>query len=293
MPDWAAIREALAGTGVRIDEGQAPRPVAGGDINEAWRLDTDTTPLFIKTGPASAYDMYVAEAAGLEEIDAAGAVRVPGVVAVGNTGRDAFLALEWLDIGRPTAASDRKLGARLAALHRETADRFGWQRDNTIGRTPQPNPWTDDWVEFFREHRLRFQLELAAKAGHRGEIQSLGGRLCDELPSFFDGYDVIPSLLHGDLWGGNRAAVGDDEPVIFDPATYYGDRESDLAMTMLFGRFDAGFYDAYRNAWPLAAGYQRRVELYQLYHLLNHLNLFGRGYAGSVLSCLRSLCRNA
>lgn len=290
MPDWAAIQNSLAGSGVRIDGRQAPRAVAGGDINAAWRLDTKSAPLFVKTGPASAHDMYAAEADGLAEIAAAGAVRVPGVVAVGTTGRHAFLALEWLDIGRPTAAADQKLGTQLAALHRVTAERFGWKRDNTIGRTAQPNPWTDDWVEFFREHRLRFQLDLAARGGHRGEIQSLGLRLSDALPSLFEGYDVVPSLLHGDLWGGNRAAMG-DEPVIFDPATYYGDRESDLAMTMLFGRFNTTFYDAYRNAWPLAAGHERRVELYQLYHLLNHLNLFGNGYAGSVVRCLHSLCR--
>ena len=291
MPDWAAIHDILAGSGIRVDSRQSPRPVAGGDINEAWRLDADSTSLFLKTGPASAHDMYLAEADGLAEISATGAVRVPRVVAVGTTGHDAFLALEWLDIERPTAASDQKLGVELAALHRVTARQFGWQRDNTIGRTPQPNPWTDDWVRFFREHRLRVQLELAAEGGHRGEIQSLGRQLCDALPSFFDGYDVIPSLLHGDLWGGNRAAI-DNEPVIFDPATYYGDRESDLAMTMLFGRFNAAFYEAYEAAWPLANGHERRVELYQLYHLHNHLNLFGSGYAGSVLRCLHSLCRD-
>lgn len=290
MPDWAAIHDILAGNGIRADNRQPPRPVAGGDINEAWRLDTDATPLFVKTGPESAHDMFLAEADGLAEISAAGAVRVPRVVAAGTTGHDTFLALEWLDIERPTAASDRKLGEQLAALHRVTASQFGWKRDNTIGRTPQPNPWTDGWVEFYREHRLRFQLELAAQGGHRGEIQSLGRQLCDALPSFFDGYDVVPSLLHGDLWGGNRAAI-DNEPVIFDPATYYGDRETDLAMTMLFGRFNAAFYEAYESAWPLAAGHERRVELYQLYHLLNHLNLFGGGYAGSVLGCLNSLCR--
>lgn len=292
MPDWAAIGDELARTGFRIDSRRPPAAVAGGDINEAWRVDTGSASLFLKTGPNSAYDMFAAEAEGLAELGAAEAVRVPGVIAIGQTDRDAFLALEWLDIGRPTADSDSRLGERLAELHRVTAKQFGWKRDNTIGRTPQPNPWTDDWVEFFREHRLCFQLDLAAQSGHRGEIQSLGAALSEALPSLFDGYDVLPSLLHGDLWGGNRAAI-DDEPVIFDPATYYGDRESDIAMTMLFGRFNASFYDAYESAWPFAAGHERRIELYQLYHLLNHLNLFGSGYAGSVFHCLQSLTRKA
>lgn len=292
MPDWAAIRDALADNGVDLGGRPAPTPVAGGDINDAWRVDAGDVSLFVKTGPKAAYDMYSAEAEGLAELDAADAVRVPGVVAIGKTARDAFLALEWLDIARPTPESDRKLGERLAALHRVTAKQFGWKRDNTIGRTPQPNPWTDDWIEFFREHRLGFQLDLAARGGHRGEMQSLGHELGERLPSLFDGYDVVPSLLHGDLWGGNRAAI-DDEPVIFDPATYYGDRESDIAMTMLFGRFDASFYAAYASAWPMAPGHERRIELYQLYHLLNHLNLFGGGYAGSVMHCLRSLCHGA
>lgn len=290
MPDWAAIREALPDVGTSIHGQQQPTPVGGGDINAAWRVAADGMSLFVKTGPPSAHEMYAAEADGLVELGAARAVRVPAVVAVGKTDRDAFLALEWLDIERPTPASDRKLGEQLAALHRVIAQRFGWHRDNTIGSTPQPNPWTNDWVEFFREQRLRFQFELAAGNGHRGEMQSLGRELCDALPSFFDGYDVVPSLLHGDLWGGNRAAM-DDEPVIFDPATHYGDRESDIAMTMLFGRFNRTFYDAYESSWPMAAGHERRIELYQLYHLLNHLNLFGGGYAGSVMHGLRSLCR--
>lgn len=290
MPDWAAISGVLEEHGLRIDSRHTPRPVAGGDINAAWRVAAGDVVLFVKTGPAGALDMYSAEADGLAEIRDTGTVRVPQVVATGTTGRDAFLALEWLDLERPTAASDRNLGERLAAMHRVTADRFGWKRDNTIGRTPQQNPWTVDWVEFFREHRLRYQLELLARGGHRGELQTLGETLCDALHALFDDYDVVPSLLHGDLWGGNRAAIGNDG-IIFDPATYYGDRESDIAMTTLFGRFNASFYDAYESAWPLAPGHERRIELYQLYHLLNHLNLFGGGYAGSVLSSLRSLCR--
>lgn len=234
--------------------------------------------------------MFAAEAEGLVEIAAANAVRVPAVVACGSTDRHAFLALEWIDLDRPTSRSDAKLGEQLASMHRVTSSRFGWSRDNTIGRTPQLNAWSDDWISFFREQRLGFQLRLAANNGFGGEIPSLGERLLASLDVFFDDYEPAPSLLHGDLWGGNRASSA-GEPVIFDPATYYGDRESDLAMTQLFGRFDASFYAAYESAWPTAPGAAQRVTLYQLYHLLNHMNLFGASYGSSVVQTLKSLCR--
>lgn len=289
MPDWSAIRNVLADAGVEIDGevGDAgPRPVRGGDINAAWRFETGDTALFLKTGPRAAEDMFEAEAEGLSELAAANAVRVPTAIAAGAAGRDAFIALEWLDFERTTRGAERELGEKLAALHRHTADRYGWHRDNTIGRTPQKNAWNDDWVEFFRAERLGFQLDLAAAGGYGGELQTLGRRLADGLEALFDGYEPDASLLHGDLWGGNWA-VADGEPVIFDPAVYYGDRESDLAMTRLFGGFGPEFYAGYEQAWPLADGADARVDLYQLYHLLNHLNLFGGAYASSALAVLR------
>ncbi len=243
---------------------------------------------FIKTGPASALDMFEAEAEGLREIDATQTIRVPEVYDVGIADGQAFIKMERLQIGRSTDEIDRMLGERLAAMHHFAKEQHGWHRDNPIGLTPQKNPWTSDWVEFFREHRLKYQLELAVESGYDGELQDLGQRLAENLDVFFDGYEPLPSLLHGDLWSGNHAAM-DGRPVIFDPAVYYGDRETDLAMTRLFGGFGRGFYAAYETAWPYEPGHEARNDLYQLYHVLNHLNLFGSGYLGRSLGLLRGL----
>jgi protein-ribulosamine 3-kinase len=159
------------------------------------------------------------------------------------------------------------------------AENYGFAHDNFIGSTPQPNGWANNWVEFLREKRFGFQLQLAKQNGHGGRLQDLGAALLEKLPAFFDGYTPQPSLLHGDLWGGNHAFLADGTPAIFDPAVYYGDREADIAMTELFGGYAGEFYAAYRAAWPLDDGYAVRRELYNLYHILNHANLFGSGYA--------------
>ena len=202
---------------------------------------------------------------------------MPQVLDYGVAGAESFIEIEWLEFDRPTRKTEQALGERLATLHRHTADRFGWIRDNTIGLTPQVNQPSDNWIDFFREHRLEYQLKLAAANGYGGALTDTGRRLADRLQLLFDGYEPAASLLHGDLWGGNWGSV-DGEPVIFDPAVYYGDRESDIAMTMLFGGFGRAFYDAYSASWPLAGGHEQRFRLYQLYHVLNHLNLFGNAY---------------
>lgn len=300
MPDWQAIADALSEHGIEtatLADGTSagPRPVSGGDINAAWQvnaaIDAANATLFIKTGPASELEMFAAEADGLHEIAIANTVRVPQVYACDQAGRNAFIALEWVNFEPTSTQAEHKLGEALAAMHRYTADRFGWHRDNTIGRTPQHNPWSESWVDFFREHRLMFQLELARENKFSGEIQDLGQKLADGLHTLFADYDPVPSLLHGDLWGGNWASA-DGDPVIFDPAVYYGDRESDLAMTRLFGGFGAAFYESYEAAWPATTGAHERCELYQLYQVLNHMNLFGGGYAGRAVSSLRKLCCN-
>ncbi|MGB8408842.1 MAG: fructosamine kinase family protein, partial [Gallionella sp.] len=167
--------------------------------------------------------------------------------------------------------------------------RFGFDHDNFIGTTPQPNGWKNNWIDFWRENRLGFQLRLAAQNGYGGQLQDLGVRLLDALPVFFNSYTPQPSLLHGDLWGGNHAYLPDGTPVIFDPATYYGDRECDLAMTELFGGYSAEFYAAYRAAYPPDAGYAVRRDLYNLYHVLNHANLFGGGYARQAEQMMQKL----
>jgi fructosamine-3-kinase len=273
-----------------------PQPasrVHGGSINECYRWQGDGGSVFVKVAPAQSSAMFAAEAAGLEELRRAEAVRVPRVLGVGTTAGAAWLALEWIRSATPSGVTDSILGEQLARQHRSTRPAFGWNRDNTIGSTPQLNEWQDDWVTFFRDRRLRYQLNLAAANGFGGRLQQRGEVLLNRVGEFFSTYRPVPSLLHGDLWGGNRAADEHGQPVIFDPAVYYGDREADLAMTRLFGGFGAGFYRAYEAAWALDAGAGARTDLYNLYHVLNHLNLFGGGYLTQASSVLDGLLAQA
>ncbi|MEE8426186.1 MAG: fructosamine kinase family protein [Woeseiaceae bacterium] len=288
MPHWKAIAATCSKLGIEVTLPVEAHAVGGGDISAAWRIDTDNGPAFIKTARVSAFDMFEAEADGLVELAAPGAIRVPRVLCCGRTEHEAFLALEWVFFSRPDAAAEKRLGEQLAQMHRHTAERFGWHRDNTIGLTPQQNARTADWIEFFRERRLLFQLSLANEHGYPGELQKLGQALALRLPSLFGGHKPVASLLHGDLWGGNWGSAN-GVPVIFDPAVYYGDRESDIAMTTLFGGFGRSFYEAYESGWPMAEGHAKRLKLYQLYHVLNHLNLFGRSYLERAIGLMREL----
>ncbi len=284
MPDWQNIFAALREDGVSVTDDSEIRSVGGGDVSAAWRIDN----IFLKTGSDNSFDMFEAEAEGLRELDAANAIRVPEVLACSAVGNDAYLATGWIEFDRPTQKSERLLGEQLAAMHHCGKDRFGWHRDNTIGLTPQRNDWSNDWVDFFRQHRLEFQLQLAERNGFGGELQMEGRSLSENLESLFGDYKPAASLLHGDLWGGNWAATK-GQPVIFDPAVYYGDRESDIAMTQLFGGFGRNFYAAYQESWPMEAGHEDRLKLYQLYHVLNHLNLFGSGYLGRAMQLIRDI----
>ena len=256
------------------------REVGGGCINRAEILRSGDRYYFVKFNDSARLAMFEAESEGLAEIDASNSLRVPRPVCSGMLGDQAYLVLDYLDIGPGSAKADELLGRQLAAMHRTTQSRYGWRRDNTIGSTPQVNSQEYDWVTFYREHRLRFQLDLAGENSTGGGLLRRGEQLLEKLPVFFASYRPQPSLLHGDLWGGNHATLRNGTPVIFDPAVYYGDREADLAMTELFGGYGPGFYAAYREAWPLDPGYRVRRDLYNLYHVLNHLNLFGGGYRG-------------
>ena len=270
----AAIRDATQ----RPFEVRDAIPVGGGSINQAYRLEgTDGSRYFVKLNDARHLPMFAAEAQGLNAIAATNTLRVPQPIVHGTANAHSFLVLEHLELG--SRGDARLLGEQLAALHRCTNGEFGFARDNYIGTTPQPNGWKDNWMDFWREQRLGFQLRLAAQNGYGGKRQTLGEKLLDALPAFFDGYAPQPALLHGDLWSGNNAFLADGMPVIFDPAPYYGDRECDLAMTELFGGYPADFYAAYRAMYPLDDGYAVRKDLYNLYHILNHANLFGGGYA--------------
>jgi fructosamine-3-kinase len=252
------------------------RSLGGSALNSTWCAESPAGRWFVKVNRADRLPMLEAEAAGLALLAASGAVRVPRAQACGSDGAHAFLALEWLELGG--GGHDATLGRALAAMHRQTAPRFGWHRDNTIGTTPQVNAWHDDWAAFFVARRLRPQLEWVKERGFPRAAQDAGARLADAVPRLLAGHRPVPSLLHGDLWSGNAGALPTGEPVLFDPAVYYGDREADLAMTELFGGFGGAFYAAYEAAWPLPPGYTRRRQLYNLYHVLNHANLFGGGY---------------
>lgn len=251
-----------------------------------WRLGAEGGSWFVKLGEA---DVLAAEADGLAALSAAGTLRLPSVFASATHGAEGFLLLEWLPLAPGSAAAAAALGEALARQHLVPGPRFGWPRSNFIGATPQFNTEGGDWATFFREQRLGFQLRLAAESGYRGELQEQGARLMQDLAQFFGAYAPHPALLHGDLWGGNWAALEGGGFAVFDPAVYRGDREADLAMTELFGGFPGEFYTAYRMHAPLDAGYPVRRDLYKLYHVLNHLNLFGEGYLGQALSLLRRL----
>ena len=277
MTDWEAVGRHIGAVTGRSFIPRAHRAVGGGCINSAVILSDGSLDYFVKCNDASRLDMFEAEADGLDGLAAAGALRVPEAICWGLAGGASYLVLERLDLeGRTNGA---EMGRRLAALHRSVGKHFGWRRDNYIGATPQPNPESRDWTAFFRDHRLGYQLDLAARNGHARTLQSGGERLMAGLDALID-HHPVPSLLHGDLWTGNAGYLPDGTPAVFDPAVYYGDREADLAMSELFGGFGRDFYAAYREAWPLDAGYGTRKTLYNLYHILNHVNLFGGGYLG-------------
>lgn len=287
MPLWEDIGSAIeAATGTRATIGEQGT-VGGGCINQALRVQYGAATYFVKLNSASQADMFAAEARDLQELRGSHTLRVPKPVCWGDNGQSAWLVMENLQLGG--RGDPAALGEGLAAMHRMTRQQFGWEQDNTIGSTPQSNTPTHDWVEFWSEQRLRFQLDLAAHRGHGGRLQSQGERLLEAFPCLFTDYAPQASLLHGDLWSGNFAYTQDGEPVIFDPAVYYGDHEADLAMTELFGGFSADFYAAYRAHYPLDPGYAVRKTLYNLYHILNHLNLFGGGYHAQAQHMMDSL----
>jgi protein-ribulosamine 3-kinase len=263
--------------------------VSGGSINQCSGFKTSAGPIFVKHGDADCLPAFEAEAAGLVELARANSLRVPDVLAVSIANETAFLVLEWIDLAPASARSESLLGERLALQHAFTRDQFGWDRDNTIGSTPQANRQCTQWIEFLRDRRLQPQLDMARKNGAGADVIDRGHQLCERLQFFFDSYQPVPSLLHGDLWGGNWGADSKGEPVLFDPAVYFGDREADLAMTRLFGGFGASFYAAYQSAWPLDPGADVRVTLYNLYHVLNHFNLFGGGYLRQALGMIQRL----
>lgn len=275
--EWSAVEKAISqatGESFLIDERV---PVGGGCINSAFRLTGEGQSYFVKVNDGHMRHMFDAEYAGLLELHNAQAIRVPQPIVVGESKGQAWLVLENMELGH--GGNSRMAGEQLALMHRHQAQQYGWSIDNTIGSTLQINHQEDEWVRFWSEYRLGFQLELAVRNGFAGHLQQQGEKLLEGIHLLMD-HDPVPSLLHGDLWGGNIGYQSDGTPVIYDPAVYYGDREADIAMTELFGGFGADFYAAYNAVWPLDSGYAVRKTLYNLYHILNHANMFGGGYAG-------------
>jgi protein-ribulosamine 3-kinase len=265
--------------------------LGGGSIATAMKATlSDGETVFVKTSPQHK-EMFAKEADGLRELARSGAVKTPAVLYADET----LLILEFLAVSSPP---NRRIffedfGRRFAALHRATSSSFGFCEDNFIGSTPQQNlPRSESWREFYYTRRLEYQITLAERNGYsnaelRGMFHALGRRMDELIPE--DGEP--PALLHGDLWAGNFLCLEGGMPAIIDPAVYYGHREADLAMPLLFGGFGDSFYASYAESFPLNEGWQRRVELYKLYHLLNHLNLFGEGYYSQVFGTMRDLIR--
>ena len=268
------------------------RPVGGGCINKAARLDTRQKSYFLKWNLKSIHGMFAAEAAGLRLLSSTQAIRVPEVLSVTDDDRElSYILLEWISPAKRALQFDQSLlGTQLAALHQNMSPEgdYGLDHNNYIGSNGQINGWDADWISFFREKRLQPQINLAIRNGlAAGDRLQKMRYIANNLNRWLWSGESMPSLLHGDLWGGNVITGEDGEPVLIDPAMYYGNREADLAFTELFGGFTTEFYRAYQEVWPLEYGYSERRDLYNLYHLLNHLNLFGGSYGHQVDSILQ------
>ncbi|KAM6584902.1 hypothetical protein CsatB_011904 [Cannabis sativa] len=280
-----------------LSEGNATKitgisPVGGGCINRANRYDTDAGSFFVKTNRSIGPSMFEGEALGLNAMYKTNSIHVPKPFKVGSlpTG-GSYIIMEFIEFGA-SRGDQSVLGRKLAEMHRagKTDKGFGFDVDNTIGSTPQINTWTSDWIQFYGEHRLGFQLKLAQDQYGDRTIYEKGQRLVKSMGPLFDGIVIEPCLLHGDLWSGNISADKNGEPVILDPACYYGHNEAEFGMSWCAG-FGGSFYSAYFEVMPKQPGFEKRTDLYLLYHYLNHYNLFGSGYRSSAMSIIDDYLR--
>ena len=276
-----------------IFDGHAPvaSPVSGGDINKAYRLAASGKAIFMKANRTENVSFFDAEARGLNAIASTGTIRTPEVLGIGTDSlHGAFLLLEWVE-GRPGKDYFETFGQRLASMHLYDPSSFvhggvfGFETDNYIGAGEQENTPESSWIAFFRNHRLIPQITKAEAYFDQNDHRNLT-YLLDHLDKYLL-EPAFPSLLHGDLWSGNCITGNDGEAWLIDPAVSVGHFEADLAMTELFGGFPYSFYGAYNEINPIDQGYRERRELYNLYHLLNHLNLFGGSYLGAVRQILQ------
>jgi fructosamine-3-kinase len=286
---WSEIVAAISKATGRSFDLQDSQSLSGGCINQSYLLQGREDSYFAKLNRPDQIDMFEAESAGLIDLASTKTIAVPQIICWGTTTSHSYLVLENLDLRHKN--NGWAMGMSLAALHRFPQDnsaercqqKFGWHRDNRIGSTPQINSWKSNWVEFFRDYRLAYQFELAgwSQFPHAQE-------LLDRLPLLLN-HQPQPALVHGDLWSGNASFTKAGVPVIFDPAVYWGDREVDIAMTELFGGFPADFYRGYESVYSLEPGYEQRKTIYNLYHILNHYNLFGGSYHSQAQRTIESI----
>ena len=279
-----AVLEEWLKTGTDIT---ATRPLGGGDINYALMLETTSGRFFMKYNSASRYPgMFRAEAGGLQLMKTTSSVAVPEVIGFGDDGKDAFLLLQYLEPGHRSDKMMEEAGRLLSLMHRHSSPTFGLDTDNYIGSLPQKNTRYTTWAEFFAVCRIEPMLRMARDKGLLEQrilkgFSSLLARLDELVPA------EAPALVHGDLWGGNYLPCADGKVYLIDPAVYYGHREMDLAMTLLFGGFPEAFYEGYHSEYPLQSGWRQRTDIHNLYPLLVHVNLFGGGYVASVASIVK------
>lgn len=259
----------------------------GGCISDAWHIKTLDDDFFLKVTILSKKGFFYTEVEGLKELSKCKSLSTPEVIGLHETDHECYILLEYLLLEPHNTASHKKLGHGLAELHKITSDKFGFKESNYIGASPQINHRTDNWPDFYSNCRT---LPQAYMTGN-DKIESLAEQLSERMITFFRDYTPAISLLHGDLWSGNTARTETNSPVIYDPAVYYGDRETDIAFTEFFGDFSPEFYSAYNETWPLHPGYQVRKHLYQLYHCLNHFNLFGNTYLPKSIETLEYLVK--
>jgi len=288
VSDWQQIVEQISQVTGKTFLPNKPKMLMGGCINTASQLTDGKTHFFVKTNSIDQLPMFEAELKGLNLLHAAQEIRVARPLCTGVTDSQSYIVMEYIALAGGNHLSQELAGRQLAALHRVKHELFGWNMNNTIGSTPQLNHQDKDWSSFWAEQRLGYQLKLAANKSYTGQLQNLGEKLLASFSTLMT-HDPQPSLIHGDLWSGNLGFDEQGHPVIYDPAIYFADREAEIAMTEMFGGFSADFYAAYNEAWPLAEGYNVRKKLYNLYHYLNHLNLFGGGYLGQSVSLMEQL----
>ncbi len=284
---WPHLQDVISDETATLFHIKERQALSGGDTNNAYKISDGKQSYFVKTNRKSQLFMFEAEVVALEAIKKSKTILVPEVIATGTFGSDSYLVLSYIDMqGQPNSG---QFGHKLAELHLSQESKFGFDVDNSIGSTPQINAWSDSWVEFWQKERLGYQIHLAKQNALSHKLYDLGLKLIDKTPYFFQTYQPKPSLLHGDLWSGNWSATQKGDPVIYDPASYYGDHEADLAMTELFGHPGIHFYESYKEIFPIDDGYSTRKLFYNVYHILNHANIFGGSYIQQSVNSIEQL----